>query len=160
MARRSADNDHEANWQMEPQISHLFGDENSRSSYFKHGALTFRATCFDQLGFDLVRPMKQANTSVTKDRLHEFVHMVPIGHLNILYTAMPNVAVGFRRCSLELLFDAVEALITEHGVSANPRLSSRDTASVITAELRWRTGAGRGTLKQLRATLPKVLKSF
>jgi CRISPR-associated protein Cmr2 len=139
------------NWQDLPELLHLFGNERDEAECFQRGALAFRPTWFDAVGFEVINPHNRAKKAGTNPILYEVVPPQATGTLNVLYAPTPDApARGVdRQKAVLLLLDAVEALITQYGFSAK-RTSGWGVATVRRASLRWRDGSCEGTLATVR----------
>lgn len=137
---------------------HLFGNEREEAEHFQRGALGFRPSWFDKVGFEVINPHDRAKKAGTKPILYEVVPPGATGTLNVLYAPTPGVsAAGVdRQKAMLLLFDAVESLITEYGFSAK-RTSGWGVATITTATLRWRDGSRDEKLSVLRDEAKKLV---
>jgi CRISPR-associated protein Cmr2 len=137
-------------WRDSAELVHLFGNERDEGEHFQRGALAFRPTWFDKVGFEVINPHDRTKKAGTKPVLYEVVPPGSTGTLNVLYAPMPGVsAAGVdRQKAMLLLFDAVESLLTEYGFSAK-RTSGWGVATISNATLRWRDGSRNGKLSEL-----------
>jgi len=157
-------------WKDSRELIHLFGNQrhfhNERDSgnereeakRFQHGALAFRPTWFNRVGFEVINPHDRAKKAGTHPIYYEVVPPGATGTLNVLYAPMPGVSEPGvdRQKAILLLLDAVESLITEYGFSAK-RTSGWGVATIIKASLRWREGSRDGKLSDLRDQVTKLL---
>lgn len=127
-------------WKDSRELIHLFGNEREAKD-FQRGALAFRPTWFDKVGFGVINPHDRAKKAGSNPILYEVVPPGATGTLNVLYAPLPGVAEAGvdRRKALSLLVDAIKALITEYGFSAK-RTSGWGIATIKKATLRWRDG--------------------
>lgn len=142
-----------SDWKDSKEVVHLFGNqrhfhnerdsgnERAEAEHFQRGALAFRPTWFDKVGFEVINPHDRAKKAGTNPILYEVVPPGATGTLNVLYAPLPGVAAPGvdRRKALSLLVDAIKALITEYGFSAK-RTSGWGIATIKKATLRWRDG--------------------
>lgn len=132
------------------ELLHLFGNERDEAEHFQRGALAFRPTWFEKVGFEVINPHDRTKKAGTKPILYEVVPPGATGTLNVLYAPTPGVAPAVdRQKAVLLLLDAVESLITEYGFSAK-RTSGWGVATITKAALRWRNGSRDGKLSVLR----------
>lgn len=158
-----------SDWKDSKEVVHLFGNQrhfqNERDSgnereeakRFQHGALAFRPTWFNRVGFEVINPHSRAKKAGTHPIYYEVVPPGATGTLNVLYAPMPGVSEPGvdRQKAILLLFDAIESLITEYGFSAK-RTSGWGVAIIIKASLRWREGSRDGKLSDLRDQVTKL----
>jgi len=158
-----------SDWKDSKEVVHLFGNQrhfhNERDSgnereeaeHFQRGALAFRPTWFDRVGFEVINPHSRAKKAGTHPIYYEVVPPGATGTLNLLYAPMPGVSEPGvdRQKAILLLFDAIESLITEYGFSAK-RTSGWGVAIIIKASLRWREGSRDGKLSDLRDQVTKL----
>src|SRR5690606_27053280 len=142
-----------SDWKDSKEVVHLFGNqrhfhnerdsgnERAEAEHFQRGALAFRPTWFDKVGFGVINPHDRAKKAGSNPILYEVVPPGATGTLNVLYAPLPGVAEAGvdRRKALSLLVDAIKALITEYGFSAK-RTSGWGIATIKKATLRWRDG--------------------
>ncbi len=159
LAHLEANNNTLDNWKDSPEVVYLFGNERGETEHFQRGALAFRPTWFDKVGFEVINPHDRAKKAGTKPILYEVVPPGATGTLNVLYAQTPGAsdATANKQQAVLLLLDAVEALITEYGFSAK-RTSGWGVASVTKASLRWRAGSRDGTIANLRDEVKKLLE--
>lgn len=159
-----------SDWKDSKEVVHLFGNqrhfhnerdsgnERAEAERFQRGALAFRPTWFDKVGFEVINPHDRATKAGTQPILWEVVPPRATGTLNVLYAPVPGASEPGvdRQKAVLLLFDAVESLITEYGFSAK-RTSGWGVATIIKARLRWREGSRDGKLSDLRDQVTKLL---
>lgn len=143
-------------WKDSIELVHLFGNEREEDKRLQRGALAFRPTWFDRVGFEVINPHDRAKKAGTKPILYEVVPPGATGTLNVLYAPTPGAPAASvdRQKAVLLLLDAVESLITEYGFSAK-RTSGWGVATVTKASLRWRDGSCEGTLAKVREAATK-----
>jgi CRISPR-associated protein Cmr2 len=147
-----ANNNTLTGWQDSAEVIHLFGNE-----HFQRGALAFRPTWFDKVGFEVINPHDRATKAGTKPILYEVVPPGATGTLSLLYAPTPGAVSVDRQKAVLLLLDAVEALLTEYGFSAK-RTSGWGIATITKASLRQHVGEMPGaTLADLRSSVLKIL---
>lgn len=157
LAYLEANNNTLTNWQDSAEVIHLFGNERDETEQFQRGALAFRPTWFDKVGFEVINPHDRAKKAGTKPILYEVVPPGATGVLNVLHAPTPGAATGVdRQKAVLLLLDAIEALVTEYGLSAK-RTSGWGVATVTRASLQWRDGSRDGTFENLRDEVKKLL---
>lgn len=150
LAHLEANNNTFDSWTDSAEVVHLFGNERDEAEHFQRGALAFRPTRFDKVGFEVINPHDRAKKAGTKPILYEVVPPGATGTLSLLYAPTPGAATGVdRQKAVLLLLGAVEALITDYGFSAK-RTSGWGIASITTASLRWRGGSCDGALAKVR----------
>lgn len=159
-----------SDWKDSKEVVHLFGNqrhfhnerdsgnERAEAERFQRGALAFRPTWFDKVGFEVINPHDRATKAGTQPILWEVVPPRATGTLNVLYAPVPGASEPGvdRQKAILLLFDAVESLIIEYGFSAK-RTSGWGVATIIKARLRWREGSRDGKLSDLRDQVTKLL---
>lgn len=157
LAHLEANNNTLEGWKDAVEVVHLFGNERDEAEHFQRGALAFRPTWFDKVGFEVINPHDRAKKAGTKPILYEVVPPEAAGTLNLLYAPTPSAAAAGvdRRKAVLLLIDAVEALITEYGFSAK-RTSGWGVATITKASLRWRDGSRDGKLSDVRDEVQKL----
>jgi CRISPR-associated protein Cmr2 len=145
-------------WSDPAEVVHLFGNPRDETKNFQRGALAFRPTWFDKVGFEVINPHDRATKAGTQPILYEVVPPGATGTLNVLYAPVPGASEPGvdRQMAILLLFDAVESLITEYGFSAK-RTSGWGVATIMNARLRWRDGSRDGRLSDLRDEVTKFL---
>lgn len=158
LAHLEANNNTLEGWRDSPELVHLFGNERDKAARFQRGALAFRPTWFDKVGFEVINPHDRAKKAGTKPILYEVVPPGTTGTLNVLYAPNPGASTPNvnRQCAILRLLDAVESLITEYGFSAK-RTSGWGVATVTKASLRWRDGSREGAIENLRDEVKKLL---
>lgn len=158
LAHLEANNNALDHWKDAAEVVHLFGNERDEGEHFQRGALAFRPTCFDKVGFEVINPHDRGKKAGTKPILYEVVPPGATGTLRVLYAPTPNMSEAKvnKQQAVLLVLDAVEALITEYGFSAK-RTSGWGVASITKATLRWRAGSGDGTIANLRDEAKKQL---
>lgn len=159
-----------SDWKDSKEVVHLFGNqrhfhnerdsgnERAEAERFQRGALAFRPTWFDKVGFEVINPHDRATKAGTQPILWEVVPPRATGTLNVLYAPVPGASEPGvdRQKAILLLFDAVESLITEYGFSAK-RTSGWGVATITKATLRWRDGTRHGKVSDLRDQVTKLL---
>lgn len=159
-----------SDWKDSKEVVHLFGNqrhfhnerdsgnERAEAEHFQRGALAFRPTWFDKVGFEVINPHDRATKAGTQPILCEVVPPRATGTLNVLYAPVPGLSEPGvdRQKAILLLFDAVESLITEYGFSAK-RTSGWGVATITKATLRWRDGTRHGKVSDLRDQVTKLL---
>lgn len=160
LAHLEANNNALDGWKDSTDLIHLFGNERDEVERFQRGALAFRPTWFDRVGFEVINPHDRAKKAGTKPILYEVVPPGATGTLNVLYAPAPAPGASTpsvnRQRAILLLLDAVESLITEYGFSAK-RTSGWGVATVKKASLRRRDGEPHsGTLEALRNEVKKI----
>jgi CRISPR-associated protein Cmr2 len=145
-------------WSDTAEVVHLFGNPRDETEHFQRGALAFRPTWFDKVGFEVINPHDRAKKAGTQPILYEVVPPGATGTLNVLYAPVPGASEPGvdRQMAILLLFDAVESLITEYGFSAK-RTSGWGVATIMNARLRWRDGSRDGRLSDLRDEVTKFV---
>ncbi len=158
LAHLEGSNNALSKWEDSPEVVHLFGNERDEDKHFQRGALGFRPTWFEQIGFEVINPHDRTKKSGTKPILYEVVPPGATGTLRVLYAPAPGATTANvnRQKAVLLLLDAVEALITEYGFSAK-RTSGWGVAIVTKAHLRWRDGSREGKLPNVRDEVTKLL---
>lgn len=143
-------------WKDSTELVHLFGNERDEDEHFQRGALAFRPTWFDKVGFEVINPHDRAKKAGTKPILYEVVPPGATGTLKALYAPTPGAAANVDRPkAVLLLLDAVEALLTEYGFSAK-RTAGWGVATITKASLRWRDGSRGGKLSDVRDEVQKL----
>lgn len=162
LSRLEANNNMLPGWKDSTELIHLFGNQFSNqrdeAEHFQRGALAFRPTWFDKVGFEVINPHDRATKAGTKPILYEVVPPGVTGTLRLLYAptpGAPTVSVDRQKAVL-LLLDAVEALITEYGFSAK-RTSGWGGATITNASLRWRDGSRDGRISDVRDGVKRLL---
>lgn len=159
LAHLETNNNTLTGWRDSAEVVHLFGNERDEAENFQRGALAFRPTWFDKVGFEVINPHDRAKKAGTKPILYEVVPPGASGTLNVLYAPTPGAsdAKVNKQQAVLLLLDAVEALITEYGFSAK-RTSGWGVATITKATLRWRGGgAPDSTIANIRDEVKKLL---
>ena len=158
LAHLEANNNTLNDWHDSTELVHLFGNERDGSEHFQRGALAFRPTWFDKVGFEVINPHDRAKKAGTKPILYEVVPSGATGTLNVLYAPAPGTAAAGidPQNAMRLLCDSVESLITEYGFSAK-RTSGWGIATITKASLRWREGSRDGKLSDLRDEAKKLV---
>ena len=103
-------------WQDPDWIVHLFGNEKGEADDFEHGALAFRPTWFDKVGFEVINPHNRQRRAGTHPILYEVVPPDTNGQLRLLYAAPPGVDAPAG--TFDELSEAIEKLLTLYGISA------------------------------------------
>jgi CRISPR-associated protein Cmr2 len=158
LAHLEANNNTLTSWKDSVEVVHLFGNERDEAEHFERGALAFRPTWFDKVGFEVINPHDRARKAGIKPILYEVVPPVATGTLSVLYAPVPGETTKIvnRQEAVLLLLDAVESLITEYGFSAK-RTSGWGVATITKANLRWRDGSRGGKLSDVRDDVRKLL---
>lgn len=145
-------------WTDSAELVHLFGNERDEAEHFQRGAIAFRPTWFDRVGFEVVNPHDRTKKAGTKPIIYEVVPTGATGTLTVLYAPTPGTpARGVdRQKAVLLLLDAVETIITEYGLSAK-RTSGWGVATITKATLRWRDGSRDGKISDLRDQVKKLV---
>lgn len=134
-------------------IEHLFGKEKGEQEDFLRGALAFRPTWFDKVGFELINPHDRKRRAGTVPITYEVVPGRRVvrtnqgeqetpgaqGSLRLLYAPLPGS--GTPKDTFDNLFAAIEKLLTVYGFSAK-RTAGWGLATVST----WKV-AGVGGVK-------------
>ncbi len=103
-------------WQDPDWILHLFGNEKGEREDFERGALAFRPTWFDKVGFEVINPHDRARRAGTQPIVYEVVPPGTGGMLRLAYAPRPGAAAPTD--TFKKLFDAIEKLLTVYGISA------------------------------------------
>lgn len=156
LAHLAANNNTLHDWTDPAELLHLFGNERDEAEHFQRGAIAFRPTWFDKVGFEVINPHDRTKKAGTKPILYEVVPPGATGTLSLLYAPGPGATGVNRQPALLLLLDAVESLITEYGFSAK-RTSGWGVATITKANLRWRDGSREGKLPDVRDEVTKLL---
>lgn len=158
LAHLESNNNAVQNWTDSAELVHLFGNEREETERFQRGALAFRPTWFEAVGFEVINPHDRTKKAGTKPILYEVVPPGASGTLNVLYAPAPGppIADFDRQKAVLLLVDAIRSLITEYGFSAK-RTSGWGIAAITKATLRWADGTRTGTLELLRDEVKKLL---
>lgn len=158
LAHLEANDNEMRSWSDSVEVIHLFGNECKETEHFRRGALAFRPTWFNRVGFEVINPHDRSKKAGTKPILYEVVPPETTGTLSLLYAPAPGVGMTgvSRQRAVLLLLDAVDALITDYGFSAK-RTSGWGVATIIKASLRWRDGSREGTLERLREQVKSLL---
>lgn len=146
-------------WKDSAEIIHLFGNERDEDSHFQRGALAFRPTWFDNIGFEVINPHDRAKKAGRTPILYEVVPSGATGELRLLYAPSPGSAASDGVKSLDtllLLLDAIEVLVTEYGFSAK-RTAGWGVATITKANLRARESSHDGTTADLRGVVKTLL---
>lgn len=142
-------------WRDPEWIEHLFGNEKGEQEDFLRGALAFRPTWFDKVGFELINPHDRKRRAgadagpITYEvvpgprvvRTNQGEQETPgaQGTLRLLYAPLPGS--GTPKDTFDNLFAAIEKLLTVYGFSAK-RTAGWGLAAVST----WKV-AGVGGVK-------------
>jgi CRISPR-associated protein Cmr2 len=124
-------------WRDPDWVLHLFGNERIEDADFSRGALAFRPTWFDKVGFEVINPHDRSTRAGTKPIVYEVVPGRTNGVFHLLYAPPPNSdapADTFRN-----LFAATEKLLTVYGFSAK-RTAGWGMATIKA----WRVAGGGG----------------
>lgn len=159
-------------WQDSKEIVHLFGtqrvlhgrdepeDEGQEACFHRRGALAFRPTWFDKIGFEVINPHDRAKKAGTKPILYEVVPSGARAALQLLYAPSPGQAVrdGVNAVvAVQLLLDAIEDLLTTYGFSAK-RTSGWGLATITKRSIHARDHELReNSLSELRALVERML---
>jgi CRISPR-associated protein Cmr2 len=154
LAHLEANNNTLNNWNDSPQVIHLFGNERDDAEHFQRGALAFRPTWFNKVGFEVINPHDRVKKAGTKPILYEVVPPGVTGTLSLLYAPTPGAASLDRQKAVLLLLDAVEDLLTEYGFSAK-RTSGWGIATITNASFRCRDASRDGKLSDVRVGVQK-----
>ncbi|TXD34814.1 hypothetical protein FRC96_12200 [Lujinxingia vulgaris] len=127
-------------WQDPDWIVHLFGNEKGEDEDFERGALAFRPTWFDKVGFEVINPHDRKRRAGKNPIVYEVVPPGTGGMLRLVYLPHPGEAAPTD--TFKKLFDAIEKLLTVYGISAK-----RTAGWGLTNELKWEL-AGLGGTKQ------------
>lgn len=125
-------------WQDPEWIVHLFGNEKGEHEEFERGALAFRPTWFDKVGFEVINPHDRTRRAGTQPIVYEVVPSGSGGMLRLAYAPRPGTAVPTD--TFKKLFDAIEKLLTVYGISAK-----RTAGWGLTAVSTWELGGVGGT---------------
>ena len=152
-----ANNNTLQDWTDSAELVHLFGNERAEAEHFQRGAIAFRPTWFDKVGFEVINPHDRTKKAGTKPIIYEVIPTGATGTLTVLYAPTPGTpAPGVdRQKAMLLLLDAVESLITEYGFSAK-RTSGWGVATITKAILRRRDGSLAGMFSELRDEATKI----
>lgn len=126
-------------WRDPDWIEHLFGNEKGEQEDFLRGALAFRPTWFDKVGFELINPHDRKRRAGTVPITYEVVPPGTKGTLRLLYAPPPGSDAP--KDTFDRLLAAVEKLLTVYGFSAK-RTAGWGLATVST----WKV-AGVGGVK-------------
>lgn len=126
-------------WRDPEWIEHLFGNEKGEQEDFLRGALAFRSTWFNKVGFELINPHDRERRAGTVPITYEVVPPGAEGTLRLLYAPPPGSDAP--KDTFSKLFAAVENLLTVYGFSAK-RTAGWGLATVST----WKV-AGVGGVK-------------
>lgn len=127
-------------WRDPEWIEHLFGHEKGKQEDFLRGALAFRPTWFNKVGFELINPHDRKRRAGTMPIIYEVVPPDAEGALRLLYAPPPGS--DEPRATSEKLFAAIEKLLTVYGFSAK-RTAGWGGATIST----WKV-AGVGGVKE------------
>lgn len=119
-------------WQDPDWIVHLFGNEKGAREEFERGALAFRPTWFDKVGFEVINPHDRKRRAGTQPIVYEVVPPGSGGMLRLVYAPRPSAAAPTD--TFKKLFDAIEKLLTVYGISAK-RTAGWGLTAVSTWEL-------------------------
>lgn len=158
LAHLEANNNTLQDWTDSAELVHLFGNERDEVEHFQRGAIAFRPTWFDKVGFEVINPHDRTKKAGTKPIIYEVVPTGATGTLTVLYAPTPGTPAPDvdRQKAVLLLLDAVETIITEYGLSAK-RTSGWGVATITKATLRWRDGSRDGKLSDLRNEVKKLV---
>lgn len=123
-------------WQDPAWIQHLFGNDKGEREGFERGALAFRPTWFDKVGFEVINPHDRKRRAGTQPIVYEVVPPCSKGKFRLLYAPRPSASEP--EGTFEKLFGAIEKLLTVYGISAK-----RTAGWGLTAVSTWAlTGVG------------------
>lgn len=128
-------------------IIQLFGNSTEKVDDGARGALAFRPSWFDKVGFELINPHSryqdnkggaktQPGRSRTKPIIFEVVPPGASGTLQLLYAPVREYPIQHEETALRKLFSAIENLLTVYGFSAK-RSSGWGMAEILGWRLRW-----------------------
>jgi len=148
-------------WRDDARVVHLFGNERDEATDFRRGALTFRPTWFDKIGFEVINPHDRTKKAGKNPILYEVVPPGTQGKLCLLYAPSPGQAARdgvSATAAVTLLLEAVDDLVVKYGFSAK-RTSGWGVASIpkVRAEARGVSPVEVKTLHDLQATVTKWL---
>lgn len=110
-------------------IEHFFGNEKGEQEDFLRGALAFRPTWFNKVGFELINPHDRERRAGTVPITYEVVPPGAEGTLRLHYGPPPGSDAP--NGTFDKLFAAVEKLLTVYGFSAK-RTSGWGGATIST----------------------------
>lgn len=114
-------------WKDPGWIVHLFGNTRGEETVFTRGALAFRPTWFNGIGFELINPHTRYGKGQSGGRPprpkvtpipFEVVPKGAKGTLNLLYAPTQAHPVSTESTTFQRLFCAIEDLLTVYGFSA------------------------------------------
>lgn len=103
-------------WQEPDWILHLFGNEKGEDEDFSRGALAFRPSWFDKVGFEVINPHSRVRRAGTLPIVYEVVPPKTRSILRLLYAPRPDESAP--PDTFESLFAAIDKLIMTYGFSA------------------------------------------
>lgn len=130
-------------WPEPEWIVHLFGNERDADKHFSRGALAFRPTWFDKVGFEVINPHDRTRRAGTQPIIYEVVPPKTRGSLRLLYAPLPGCHAP--DSTFECLLAAIEKLLTVYGFSAK-----RTAGWGITTANEWLVSGVGGTIDKLR----------
>lgn len=107
---------HLRGWTDPAWILHLFGNEKGEDTTFERGALAFRPTWFDKVGFEVINPHDRERRAGTQPIVYEVVPPGTEGTLRLLYAPLPGDPAPDE--TFPKLFSAVDKMLTVYGISA------------------------------------------
>ncbi len=154
-------------WREPGWIVHLFGNEKEEREHFNRGALAFRPTWFDKVGFEVINPHDRSRRAGTKPLVYEVVpgrrlvkngsneQEIPgaTGTFHLLYAPLPGA--GAPADTFQHLFAAIEALLTVYGFSAK-RTAGWGMAAIQSWQLAGAGGKTNGNLKTAQHALAQL----
>lgn len=127
-------------WQDEPWVVHLFGNEQGEEAEFLRGALVLYPTWFSKIGFEVINPHNRQTKAGRQPILYEVVPPCTEGELTMLYAPLPGSPAEGDTGSADAvrnLLDATEDLLTTYGFSAK-RTAGWGTARITGVSARGR----------------------
>jgi CRISPR-associated protein Cmr2 len=103
-------------WRDPEWILHLFGNEKGGEEDFNRGALAFRPTWFEKVGFEVINPHDRSRRAGTVPIVYEVVPPGTGSVLRLLYA--PRLDESTPPETFERLFGAIDKLLTVYGFSA------------------------------------------
>lgn len=139
---KSIDKCADQNW-----IIHLFGNSAEKDEEGTRGALAFRPTWFDDVGFELINPhsryrndkdgtKNKPNRPSVKPIIFEVVPPNTLGTLQLLYAPLREYPRQCEKIAFQKLLSAIEKLLTVYGFSAK-RSFGWGLAEILGWRLRW-----------------------
>lgn len=154
-------------WKDPDWIVHFFGNEKGEETNFKSGALAFRPTWFDKVGFEVINPHDRSRRAGTVPIVYEVVpgrRVVKSGQneqetpgargtFHLLYAPLPGAAAPVE--TFQHLFAAIEDLLTVYGFSAK-RTAGWGMAVIESWQLAGEGGKANGNLKTAQHALAQL----